>query len=82
MTKGGHAGSTKGVLQAEFLHRRDWLWDPEIGGKVLVCGAYVMQSHLLAELNIAGAMPFPSPGTAGLQSQRFWVKGAFQDAKK
>ncbi|MBF0341526.1 MAG: IS701 family transposase [Magnetococcales bacterium] len=76
--------TTKGMLQADFLHRRVWLWDgQEMEAK---CWHLVVRREIASpgeiKYSLSNAIPEATLGRlAFMQGQRFWIERAFQDAK-
>ncbi len=76
--------STRGKLAVETLHQRVWFWDKK--------SAIAHQWHLIVrrEINSPGTIKYSVSNApqqtrvlklAKMQSQRFWIERAFQDAK-
>lgn len=76
--------STKGMLQADFLHRRVWLWDgQEMEAK---CWHVVVRREIASPGEIKYSLSNATSETtlerlAFMQGQRFWIERAFQNAK-
>ncbi|MBF0614927.1 MAG: IS701 family transposase [Magnetococcales bacterium] len=76
--------STKGALQADFLHQRVWLWDgKELAAK---CWHLVVRREIASpgeiKYSLSNAIPESSlERLAFMQGQRFWIERAFQNAK-
>ena len=76
--------TTKGVLQADFLHQSVWLWDgQELKAQ---CWHVVVRREITSPGEIKYSLSNASSETtlerlAFMQGQRFWIERAFQDAK-
>lgn len=76
--------TTKGMLQADFLHQRVWLWDgKEMEAK---CWHVVVRREIASPGEIKYSLSNATPETtlerlAFMQAQRFWIERAFQNAK-
>lgn len=77
--------STKGVLFADILHRRVWLWDGE--EKQAHCWHLIVRREVNAPKEIKYSLsnaPADTPLSrlAFMQGQRYWVERALQDGKQ
>jgi SRSO17 transposase len=76
--------TTKGVLQADFLHQIVWLWDgQELEAR---CWHVIVRREIASPGEIKYSLSNAIPETtlerlAFMQAQRFWIERAFQDAK-
>jgi len=77
--------STKGVLFADILHRRVWLWDGE--EKQAHCWHLIVRREVNAPEEIKYSLSNAPANTplsrlAFMQGQRYWVERALQDGKQ
>lgn len=76
--------STQGVLSADFLHRRVWLWNGE--EEQARCWHLIVRREIASPGEIKYSLSNASEETtparlAFMQGQRVWIERAFQNAK-
>lgn len=80
--------STRGVMVAEYLHKKVWFWDGDAKNRAFLCNLVIRRtekqdgSGWVYKYSLSNApAKTPTKRLAYQQSQRFWVEQALRDAK-